>query len=125
MWGRSQPDALTLAAESCASVKKNCVAPANFVSAVGATWVEPGRGDEVSASDAGTLGDRVSQRSDGIVPHELRKERQFGFLLGRARAKTVAPFRPRLAPQSSHDRQSLTRKFSERPNCAIVGLGNA
>jgi hypothetical protein len=59
------------------------------------------------------------------VPHELRKERQFVLLLGRAHAKTVVPFRPRLAPQSSHDRQSLTRKFSERPNCAIVELGNA
>jgi hypothetical protein len=59
------------------------------------------------------------------VPHELRKERQFVLLLGRAHAKTVVPFRPQLAPQSSHDRQSLTRKFSERPNCAIVELGNA
>jgi hypothetical protein len=104
-----QPNTLTLAAESCASVKKTCAALAKFVSAVDATGVEPGGGDEVSASDAGTLGDRVSQRSDGIVPHELRKERQFGFLLGPARAKTVVPFRPRLALQSAHDRQSLTR----------------
>ena len=125
MASRAQPDDFTLTAKSCASVKKDRVALANLASAVGAAWVEPGGGDEVSASDARTLGDCVSQRSNGIVPHELRKERQFALLLGRAHKKTVVPFRPRLAPQSSHDRQSLTRKFSEWPNCAIVGLGNA
>jgi hypothetical protein len=87
-------------------------------------WVEPGGGDEVSTSDTRALGDCIRQRSNGIVPHELRKERQFALVLGRAHATTVVPFRPRLAPQSSHDRQSLNRKFSERPNCAIVALGN-
>ena len=122
---RGQLDASTLAAKSCASVKKDRVAPANLASAVLAARVEPGRGDEVCASGARTLGDCISQRSNGIVPHELRKERQFALLLGRAHGKTVVPFRPRLAPQSSHDRQSLTQKFSEWPNCAIVGLGNA
>jgi hypothetical protein len=88
-------------------------------------WVEPGGGDEVRASDPRALGDCISQRSNGIVPHELRKERQFALVLGRAHAETVVPFRPRLAPQSSHDRQFLTRKFSGWANCAIVGLGNA
>jgi hypothetical protein len=88
-------------------------------------WVEPGGGDEVCASDPRALGDCISQRSNGIVPHELRKERQFALVLGRAHAETVVPFRPRLAPQSSHDRQFLTRKFSGWANCAIVGLGNA
>jgi hypothetical protein len=87
-------------------------------------WVEPGGSDEVSTSDTRALGDCIRQRSNGIVPHELRKERQLALVLGRAHATTVVPFRPRLAPQSSHDRQSLNRKFSERPNCAIVGLGN-
>jgi hypothetical protein len=84
-----------------------------LASAVDATWVEPGGGDEVRASNAGALCDRISQRSNGIVPHELRKERQFALLLGRAPAKSAVPLRLRLAPQSSHDRQSLTRKFSE------------
>jgi hypothetical protein len=121
---RGQPDDVSLAAKSCASVKKDRVALAKLASAVG-TWVEPGGGDEVCASDARTLGDRISQRSNGIVPHELRKELQFALLLGRVHAKTVVPFRPPLTLQSSHDRQSLTRKFSERPNCAIVGLENA
>ena len=88
-------------------------------------WVEPGGGDEVSTSDTRALGDCIRQRSNGIVPHELRKERQFALLLGRVQAKTVVPFRPRLASQSSHDRQFLTRKFLEWPNCAIVGLEDA
>jgi hypothetical protein len=120
---RGQPDDVSLAAKSCASVKK--IALANSASAVGATWVEPGGGDEVCASDTRALGDCISQRSNRIVPHELRKELQFALLLGHAHGKTVVPFRPPLTPQSSHDRQSLTRKFSERPNCAIVGLENA
>ncbi len=95
-------------------------------SAIAAAGGEPGGGDEVFASDAGALGDCVSQRSNGIVPHELRKERQLALLLlGRANAKTVVPFRPRLATQSSHHPQSLTRRFGARPNCAIAGLGKA
>jgi hypothetical protein len=81
MASRGQPDAFILAAESCASVKKDCVALASSAS-VGAVWVKPGRGNEISAADAHALGERACQRSDGIVPHELRKERQFGFLLG-------------------------------------------
>ena len=102
---RGQPNDVILAAKSCASVKTDRVALANLASAVDAAWVEPGGGDEVSASDARTLGDRIGQRSNRIVPHELSKERQFVLLLGRSRAKRVAPFRPLLAPQSSHDRQ--------------------
>jgi hypothetical protein len=101
---RGQPDDISLAAKSCASVKKDRVALANLAAAVDAAWVEPGGGDEVSASDARTLGDRISQRSNRIVPHELCKERQFALLLGGAYPTTVVPFRPRLAPQSSHDR---------------------
>jgi hypothetical protein len=103
----------------------DCIALASSAS-VGAVGVKPSRGNEISAADAHAPGERARQRSDGIVPHELRKERQFGFILGRAYAKTVLPFRPRLAPQSSHDRQSLDpERFAGTPNRAIVGLGNA
>jgi hypothetical protein len=59
MASRGQPIAFTLAAESCASVKKDCAAPANSASAVGAAWVEPGGGDEVSASDTRALRDCI------------------------------------------------------------------
>ena len=59
MASRGQPDALTLAANSCASVKEDCVAPANLASPVGASWIKPGGGDEVSAWDSGTLGDCI------------------------------------------------------------------
>jgi hypothetical protein len=81
MASRGQPDGFSLAAKSCAPVKKDRVALANLALAIGATWVEPGGGDEVSASDARTLDDCISQRSNGIVPHELCKERQFALLL--------------------------------------------
>ena len=65
MASRGQPDALTLAAESCASVNEDCVALANSASPVDAAWVEPGGGDEIFASDARALGDRIRQRSNG------------------------------------------------------------
>jgi hypothetical protein len=87
--------------------------PADAASAAGATRPEAGFGDEVSASNAGTLGDCIRQRRDGIVAHELRKERQLALLLGGADAKSLVPVSRQLAPHCSHNRRFLTRRFAD------------